>query len=571
MSHALRTASTEETAMSFTLKTSLATCLALLLAFGTVSAQQDSAEDDAAAPESAATADQDPVERLTQEQQQLLARYKRFEDVLLRLAEVTVGEDPDRAALLRKAIAQSKNRLIALQLERVVDLLEQDQLATAITNQGEVVEDLKKLLELLLSEDRAKKLEAEKERLKAYLKEVNQLIKNQRSLQLQTGRQGDLDRLAEQQGELGERTEKLAETMRSGDQGEAPDERRSPGKPEDGEESESAPPGEGEPSESQEGESSDSQQGESQEGQPQQAEPQDGESGEQQDSQPQEGEQQEQGQPEQQDTSPARQRVEAARQRMREAQEKLEQAQREDATDRQEEALEELEQAKAELEEVLRQLREEEMQRMLVMLEARFRRMLDMQLEVYEGTVRLTELPEEARSRGSQIEAARLGRKESLIVLEADKALELLREDGSAVAFPEAVMQMREDMQQIADRLSEAKVDPLTVGIEEDVIAALEEMIEALKKAQQDLEQSQGQPAPPGAPQEPPLVDQLSELKMIRSLQMRVNRRTQHYAKLVDEAGAAEKPELLEALEALAEREASIYRATRDIVVGRNQ
>src|SRR5690606_30322948 len=124
-----------------------------------------------------------------------------------------------------------------------------------------------------------------------------------------------------------------------------------------------------------------------------------------------------------------RQRVEAARERMREAQEKLEQAQREDATDRQEEALEELEQAKAELEEVLRQLREEEMQRMLVMLEARFRRMLDMQIEVYEGTVRLTELPEEARSRGSQIEAGRLGRKESLIVLEADKALELLRED----------------------------------------------------------------------------------------------------------------------------------------------
>src|SRR3546814_18020253 len=62
---------------------------------------------------------------------------------------------------------------------------------------------------------------------------------------------------------------------------------------------------------------------------------------------------------------------------------------REQADEKQAEALRELEQAKAELEESLRQLREEEMARMLALLEARFRKMLDAQAQVYEGTVRV--------------------------------------------------------------------------------------------------------------------------------------------------------------------------------------
>ena len=71
----------------------------------------------------------------------------------------------------------------------------------------------------------------------------------------------------------------------------------------------------------------------------------------------------------------------------------------------------------------------------------------------------------------------------------------------------------------------------LTQGLEKDVIAALEEMIAALQKAQKDLEnkQKQGQPQQQaGEDGEPPLVDTLSELKMIRALQMRVN--TAHQA-----------------------------------------
>jgi hypothetical protein len=255
---------------------------------------------------------------------------------------------------------------------------------------------------------------------------------------------------------------------------------------------------------------------------------------------------------------------------MKEAQRKLEEARRNEAKDKQDEALRELEQAKAELEEILRQLREEEIARMLAALEARFRKMLQAQIAIYEGTKRLDRIPEKDRARDDEIESGRLSRKEAELVADADRAMALLAEDGSAVAFPEAILEVREDMEQVVVRLAQFKVNLVTQGIEEDIIAALEEMIEALKKAQKE----QNRQPPPGQgggeAQEQPLVDQIAELKMIRALQMRVNRRTRRYGELV-KTEQAEQPELMEALRRLAERENRIYRVTRDIVTGRNK
>jgi hypothetical protein len=165
-----------------------------------------------------------------------------------------------------------------------------------------------------------------------------------------------------------------------------------------------------------------------------------------------------------------------------------------------------------------------------------------------------------------------LSRKESMIVVEADKALVVLREEGTAVAMPEAVEQMRDDMNQVVVRLSQAKVDPVTQGIEEEILAGLDEMIASLQQAQRDKQDAKPRPGQPGEPQDPPLVDRLAELKMLRSLQMRVNMRTQRYSKLMgSDADQSNVPELLDALQRLAEREERIYRATRDIVLGKNQ
>jgi hypothetical protein len=148
----------------------------------------------------------------------------------------------------------------------------------------------------------------------------------------------------------------------------------------------------------------------------------------------------------------------------------------------------------------------------------------------------------------------------------------LLREEGSSVAFPEAVEQMRDDMRQVAERLAEVKVGSITQALEQDIIAALEETIQAFEKAMKDLEKKRtppGQPAMAGQPPEPPLVNKLAELRMIRSLQLRINVRTQRYGKMI-EGEQAETADLISALQDLAEKQQRVYRATADLEQGRN-
>jgi hypothetical protein len=149
-----------------------------------------------------------------------------------------------------------------------------------------------------------------------------------------------------------------------------------------------------------------------------------------------------------------------------------------------------------------------------------------------------------------------------------------MREEGSATAFPEAASQMREDMIQVMHRLERANVGEITQGTEEEIIRALEEMIAALQKAQKDAQSGGGGGGGGGGgDQDQPLVDKLAELKMIRSLQMRVNTRTQRYHKLLKEPALeqADRPELIDALQRLSEREERVHKITRDIVVGKTE
>jgi hypothetical protein len=170
-----------------------------------------------------------------------------------------------------------------------------------------------------------------------------------------------------------------------------------------------------------------------------------------------------------------------------------------------------------------------------------------------------------------EIASASLGRKEVQIVNEADRALVLLREDGTSVAFPEALQQAREDMQSVAERLRSVKPDKITQGLEEDIIATLEETLAALQQALKELREQKGsQQGGGGEPGEQALVDQLAELRMIRALQNRVNDRTEFYDKIILEDRTFE-PELREALDGLAERQEQIFEATRDLDQGTNR
>lgn len=534
---------------------------------------------------------------LSVEQARLADRYERLEIVIGRLAELSAGTDPRRARLLRDALAESREQDIHQRFETIVSLLEEERLAAAGNNQTELQKELEALLTLLLKTDRDTEMESQARRIRKYLQEVSRLLRLQKGLRARTEAGDKFKPLSANQQQLADQTGKLGGKIAesdgsqaksgpgstpadgdksSGDNADKPSDKSSEGKPADSSKpspSDSQPSdnsGEGKPADSSKPSQSDGQPSESGDSSPSQPSPSGGRS------QPSGGQSggsqsQQQPSPPQQPTDRAAERLRAAQQRMEQARKLLDEAEREGAAQEQREALKELEQAKAELERVLRQLREEEMERMLTLLAARFRRMLEAQIKVYDGTLHLDSRSESARDHNYEIEGARLSREESLIVREADKSMVLLREEGSSVAFPEAVEQMREDMQQVVRRLADLKVGVITQELEQDIIAALEETIAALEKALRDLDknrQSSGQ-MPSGQMTEPPLVDKLAELKMIRSLQMRINRRTQRYGEMIANQDA-ETPELLEALARLAERQQRVYQATADLSQGRN-
>jgi hypothetical protein len=260
---------------------------------------------------------------------------------------------------------------------------------------------------------------------------------------------------------------------------------------------------------------------------------------------------------------------------MEQAIEKLKKLNADAASGHQDEAVRKLQEAKEKLEEILRQLREEERELMLAALEARFQKMLALQIAVYNGTGSLDKTPKKewtARHFGS---ARSLANDERTIALEAAKALTLLKEEGSSVAFPEGLEQIRDDMLSVARLLDRTDFGELTQGTEREIIESLEEMIEALQKemeksknkqqAGQQNGQQKGQQQ-----QNDALVDEIAELKMLRSLQYRINRRTKRLGSLVKGEQAAD-PEVIEQLQSLSRRQSQVQQATRNLATGKNQ
>jgi hypothetical protein len=77
-------------------------------------------------------------------------------------------------------------------------ILGKDQLSRALENQAELDQDLRVLLELLMSENRAKSIENEKACIREYLKQLGVILRQEKDIQGRTAGGGRCDsRLAE--------------------------------------------------------------------------------------------------------------------------------------------------------------------------------------------------------------------------------------------------------------------------------------------------------------------------------------------------------------------------------------
>ena len=247
---------------------------------------------------------------------------------------------------------------------------------------------------------------------------------------------------------------------------------------------------------------------------------------------------------------PAAQEVQQAVPQQQGAEDDIKNNKKEEASKKQDEAIKRLENALAELEKRLKQLREKELAKLLQNLEERVGRMLKMEIEVKASTEGIDKTvkalgskPAVAEIQKSQAEAD----KQSAIIAEAEKTLKLMEGEGTAVVFAGVLNQVKGDMESVQKRLNEARVGEDTQQIEQDVIDQLKMMLEALKKAKQDLENKPSEPKP-GDPPPPPnnkLLELLAELKLIKFQQETLNKRTVMYHK--QDPGEQAKDTLIQA------------------------
>lgn len=603
-----------------------------------------------------ATAPKTPKE-LRDEQLAISGRYARFERMLMQMADILARQDPERADLLRRALGKGREDLLKEDIEKAVDLLSQGNLGAASEKQAEVMESLQQLLTLMQSEDRRSSVEKERERLNGLLKDVRNVIAEQRSTRAATQNSPAPSNAAPGQQRALDGTEKLLDNIQKNDDDQSPEQPGEQGNPESDESGKQSPEmkqGSGNQKESdtnpadsnkKEGDSSesgsdneakkgsDAQQNDAEKSGSEKSGSQDKKQngdggkgdGQKQNDRPgseseskpgseseknpgdksdkqsgdksgqKSGKQAESGssgksggksgsksssksgsksgaspskQQQQQQQTPGREQLERAKEQMEEALEALKQQKREDALKEEDQAMENLQSAAEKLEEELRQLREEEKEMILASLEARFQRMLLLETQIHEGTMALAATPQKDWLDLSYSRCRELAQQQAELARECTQTVTLLREDGSSAAILLAVEDIEADMNSVSGWLQESNVTDLTQTVQKDILESLRQLIETTQKEMQEMKnpnRQQKQQQQQGSQKQSRLVELMAEIKVLKNMQLQVNRRTKQVDELIPKADDQSKTSLLKQLRELSSRQQKLIETTKEM------
>ncbi|MEX2175211.1 MAG: hypothetical protein WD872_12685 [Pirellulaceae bacterium] len=262
---------------------------------------------------------------------------------------------------------------------------------------------------------------------------------------------------------------------------------------------------------------------------------------------------------------PGQQKVQQAQKSMQQASGDLRKQEPKDASRQQGKAIQDLEAALQEIEERLAQLREETQLEKLARLEGRFREMLArQQMATLDTAAFETKRQAEGElKRSDRLALGKVSAEEGALAEAAQLALDIILDDGTSVVFPDVVEQVRDDLLSVKKLLDTSRTDAYTQTLQKEIEITLEELIEALQQAQQQKE-STGSGGGGGGGMEP-LLPNSAELKLLRSAQLRINRRT-----LAIDAARPKDAELDETLRAEAQtitgRQAEIAEMTIQIL-----
>lgn len=546
-------------------------------------------------------------ERLQNDQAAVSGRYARFERLLSQMADMLGHEDPERAELLRRAISKGREHAIASELDTIARTLGKANFGAARERQVGVTKSLQSLLKLLQSEDRRSSVEKDAERLENLQKNLRNAITEAKAARNSAQNSTAPSNAAPAQNKVLDKTDKILKDVRQHDQANATeaggknseDERgasksgeNSAGKKPNSESNSKNPssskPGEEKTPSSNEGDPKDgSGEKAGKSGEPTKSDPptqseagksdgarkgdppkdsQPSKSGQGKGQSPKPGKSQpgasspntpSEKQSEDSEKTPGREKIEEAKQFMQKALEQLKEQEREEAVVNQDESITKLQKAVEEIEETLKQLREEEKEMVLAALEARFQRLLALQTQFLEATIDLDATPRKDWLDNAISQCRELSQQQADLTQECSQTTGLLREDGTSVSIIVAVEDIEADMGNVTTRLQKTKTGALTQSMESDIIEALNELIKATQKEMQEMksEQRQQQKQKSQNQKKPPLVALMAEIRVLRSLQIRVNRRTTQVHELLQEGDLEDESDLNEQLGELADRQ----------------
>jgi hypothetical protein len=225
---------------------------------------------------------------------------------------------------------------------------------------------------------------------------------------------------------------------------------------------------------------------------------------------------------------PGRKNVGKAREQMQRAADRMGEKSPERSERSQEAAVDELQQALDRLEEALRQMRKEELEETLAALEVRFKRMLAREEEIQTSVQQLNEKDAGQWRRAEQMRLAESGKLQNEVAQSCRTVQRIIVQEGTTVIFPEIVSQLAEDMEEIARLLDVGDLSSDTqallagvIDILREIVAAIETNRDNMQNRDQDQQQQQQQ-----GDQQQPLLPDSAELKLLRSRQIGLNRRT---------------------------------------------
>ena len=233
--------------------------------------------------------------------------------------------------------------------------------------------------------------------------------------------------------------------------------------------------------------------------------------------------------------------VAKASEKMSSASESLSGAKAGKAAGQQEEAVEELEKGREKVEDTLEALQEAFRNQLIAYLKEKFTYMLAQQKSATSSTrsldLKLRALNLAAGGKQPEIDikdrqlAKRLAASELKLSTVCDDVLDVLSEDGTTLVFPEIVVELKADLEQTGGLLDNLQTGASTRMIQKDIEDTVSEVLAALEEA--------AKKPPPPSPNKgrekknqnssAPLLAKSAELKMVRALQLRINRRTSRF------------------------------------------